>query len=554
MKHVVTEHQLVEFLQRLGAVPVREDLEQIVLNAKAPQGMTVEWYARTGAETAGQWEQKGALAFYAVWHELEETFGPLPYYQSWSVIMRAPFDCAVKMAGIRLWQIATGTPESSDNNTVPPSLTERVRALIAAADELAREKLLKEDQAVNDPALKGGACRCLFRSRPRVRLVDSSPTSNVARSDGVGRPSEATPDTPKGGLIRTITLIDQPTGRTGPRSIAGINQDDRYPDPFCLILDKYPQLIKRPTMLATPLSLFNRHPVANPLEVFQGNSAPRVLGFRHQLFGDAMVFICRKALFLAAAFLQETFSRFRAFFLQALAQFGMALAQAVDVASRVSLTVRIGGNVHNAQIGPQPGIGLKRRGIGDIDHNGQIELAVPINQIGLAAHPSQALGLIRTHRHRHQNAPIQSQNGYAIQSFPRQQAIIVNDGSMRAKSGLNRLVPFVRFDDFADGSHCHLRRQAKTFTHFAIHQVMQLYLTGSMFAKSCDRNSITGRIEAFHRGQQRGGLIGIRLEFDGQCQLHKYSIDHWCPYVKSKGGSGAPPRPEGRSFRAVTIR
>ena len=48
------------------------------------------------------------------------------------------------------WQIAAeGTPQSTDNPE-PLSLTERVQALIAAADELAREKLLKEDQAMND--------------------------------------------------------------------------------------------------------------------------------------------------------------------------------------------------------------------------------------------------------------------------------------------------------------------------------------------------------------------------------------------------------------------
>ena len=82
---------------------------------------------------------------------------------------------------------------------------------------------------VNDPALKGGACRCLLGSRPRVWRVDIRPTSNIARSDGVGRASEPTPDTPKGGLVRTIAFINHSAFRTRTRGIARIDQDDRYP-------------------------------------------------------------------------------------------------------------------------------------------------------------------------------------------------------------------------------------------------------------------------------------------------------------------------------------
>ena len=98
---------------------------------------------------------------------------------------------------------------------------------------------------VNDPALKGGACMCLMGGRPRVRPVDGGPTGNVARSDGVGGASEPAPDTPKGGLVRTITLIDQTALRARARSIPGIDQDDPYPGQARLVLDKRPQLGKR---------------------------------------------------------------------------------------------------------------------------------------------------------------------------------------------------------------------------------------------------------------------------------------------------------------------
>ena len=88
--------------------------------------------------------------------------------------------------------------------------------------------------------------------------------------------------------------------------------------------------MKCPTVLAASLCPSNRDPVANARQVFQSDPAPRVLGCRHQLFGNAMIFVCGKASFLAPALFEQAFGRLRAFFLQPLAQFCMTLAEAVD--------------------------------------------------------------------------------------------------------------------------------------------------------------------------------------------------------------------------------
>ena len=87
-------------------------------------------------------------------------------------------------------------------------------------------------------------------------------------------------------------------------------------------------------MLATSLRPSNRDLVADARQVFQGNPAPRVLGFRHQPVGNAVVFVRGKPLFLATAFPEQALGRFGAFLLQPLTQFGMALTQAIDLAPR----------------------------------------------------------------------------------------------------------------------------------------------------------------------------------------------------------------------------
>ena len=92
-------------------------------------------------------------------------------------------------------------------------------------------------------------------------------------------------------------------------------------------------------MVATPLSPPNRDPVADARQVFQGNPAPHALGLRHQRFRNAVSFMGRKPLCLAAAVFQGPLGRFCALLLPALAKFRMTLAQAIDRRPRVGLAV-----------------------------------------------------------------------------------------------------------------------------------------------------------------------------------------------------------------------
>ncbi len=72
--------------------------------------------------------------------------------------------------------------------------------------------------------------------------------------------------------------------------------------------------------------------IADAMEIFQSNAAPRVLGRRHQRFGNAMVFAHGQAL----PFLEQVLGRFCAFVPQ-------ALTKAID------RTVRIRGDVDQAE-------------------------------------------------------------------------------------------------------------------------------------------------------------------------------------------------------------
>ncbi len=69
--------------------------------------------------------------------------------------------------------------------------------------------------------------------------------------------------------------------------------------------------MERPTLLDASLRLAHRCPVADARQIFEGNAAPGVLGLRDRLFGDAVVDIRGKPMFLATTFLEQAVRRFR---------------------------------------------------------------------------------------------------------------------------------------------------------------------------------------------------------------------------------------------------
>jgi hypothetical protein len=138
-----------------------------------------------------------------------------------------------------------------------------------------------------------------------VRPVDGGPATHIDRSEGVGRPSEAAADAPEMRWVQTIAPVDQPTLWARPGRIPGIDQHDWHPSQSGLVLKKGAELMERPAMLATPLRLLNRDPVADARQIFQGDTAPRVLGFRHPLCGHAVVDRGGKPLCLAPPFLES---------------------------------------------------------------------------------------------------------------------------------------------------------------------------------------------------------------------------------------------------------
>ncbi len=254
--------------------------------------------------------------------------------------------------------------------------------------------------------------------------------------------------------------------------------------------------MKRPTVLDAPLRLANRDPLADALEIFPRNPASGVLGLRTQPLGDLVVDVGGETMFFVAPFLQEPFRRLGAFFLQPLTELGLTLPEAVDLPAPIRLAIRVGGEISDAQVRAQPIVRRERRRFGHLHDHREVKLAVAIGQVGLTPDAVQPGAVVAVQHDRDDLPPRQGQDRHAIQPFPGQHPLVVDDGSVGAECGLNPLVALVGFRDLTDGPHRQLGREAEVPADVRVHQLLKPDLVGRPRAKGDDRNGIAGGVEA----------------------------------------------------------
>src|SRR3954453_14406910 len=131
--------------------------------------------------------------------------------------------------------------------------------------------------------LQAGACRyrmLRINSRPTNGCMTGSPGTerDVPRRDVVGCPSEGALTTEESSLTDPVGLIDVGKLRARSAGATRIDSHARHPGRESLVLQKGPELEKRPVRVSRPLLPTNRGPVTNTAEVFDSDPAPGVFG------------------------------------------------------------------------------------------------------------------------------------------------------------------------------------------------------------------------------------------------------------------------------------
>jgi len=353
-----------------------------------------------------------------------------------------------------------------------------------------------------------------------VWLVDDNP-ADVLRSDVVCGPSVA--------ASLAVEEFSEPVGPihmaatwAGAAGVSRVNEDcgdSREPG---LVLDEGPELVEAPRAVdATLAATLNRDPLANTLQVFEGDSSEGVLGLRDQVLGDKMIHVSGESRFLSTPLLEQTFRGLGVLGLQSGSELGVSAPESVELSASPCFSVAVHRYVSDSEVDPKPIISLVGSWFGRVHHDCEIERSLPKDEVCLSDLAVEPRFLVGADGGWDDEPPPQGEYAHPVQALPAEYALVVDDGSMGLKGGLNPLVALVCFDDLADRPDGKLGGQAVLLPDLAVDEFLKGVLVGDPVLEGCLGNGVAGLVEPFH-----GLKKSLVLVFVGG-QLHHQRLLHW---------------------------
>ena len=274
---------------------------------------------------------------------------------------------------------------------------------------------------------------------------------------------EAAAPTGELGLRGAIPLIDVAALRAFAGRIARVHLDHAHPRECCLIEQEHLQLEKRPAMQNDPLPVPNDYPFADPGQVFDRDPASGALSRGDDLLCDDMIGVGGEPLFFARQFLQAAFRRGGSVLLELLPQAPLPETDSFHRRAAVEGSVRIGGDIRNAQVDAQELIHIEGNRLFDVARRYQVPAAPMEEQIRFALVDSEERQLPVSRRERNLEAAVQgSDRNGLFGDMPAQIAVVEGERTERLKDARDLLVQLVGVRHFRNTTNSDLRRNLES--------------------------------------------------------------------------------------------
>ena len=370
--------------------------------------------------------------------------------------------------------------------------------------------------------LQAEACKCPERLRgPTCGSMTAAQPGDVPGCCGVARASVPTFDTPEGVAVWSVPPVDDPALRACLARVPWVHGDQRNAITLRLVGQESPQLVEAPTVVCAALRPSNRCPIADARQVFDGNSTSGVFGLPHDSLADPVVEIAGKPRLLEPARPQQALGRFGSLFLELAAKARVPFAKVGVVRAAERLSIAVGSDVLPPEIDAQVFGRVAFRHVANVDGHVEEEHAIAVDQVCLPAHPVQLGVLIGAADPRHDGAAVHRPDRDTIRPLPRQDALVIDDGTVRPERRLDRLVPLVDLYHLGDGADGHLCRQAEVATNIVVGQFLKLNLASALVVERDGCKLIARRVELLHRRQHGRRLLGRRQHLELHRQLHR---------------------------------
>ena len=358
-------------------------------------------------------------------------------------------------------------------------------------------------------------------------MVYGSPAGNIYRSDDIGISGESARCTGEKRLRLTIRFRNETTYRTGAGGISWVNQAYENTGEFRLVFDKLPQLVESPGVMLSPLTFTNRDAVSYSLEVFQGNAPTAVFGLRNNTLGNHVVDVGSKASLFFTALLEKSFRRLRIFGLKFGSKFGMSLSQPVNLSPRVNLPIGISGDVNDTKVNSKKLGRVTFRRFLNFTGLEEVEVAVPINQVGFPTEMAEHFQLPVSGSKRNLQPAIKCPDrNKLVGCLPGDDALVVSNAPVPVKSSFNTPVGFVGICHFCQDPDHDLSGKLKAIPKVIVKKMVQIILAKDLSLPCMVTDIIGGIVHAFQRLQQRLVLLFSRCQFNLSYQFHKYIITY----------------------------
>src|SRR5208282_1211244 len=307
------------------------------------------------------------------------------------------------------------------------------------------------------------------------------PGCDVASADMIGVGRKTAPGADELRLRAAVRLVD--VAALGARSarVARVHCDKGDARKRGLVAEERTQLEERPRMQRRSLSLSNRYPIADAIEVFNGDAAAGVFGLANDRLADDVIRVCVKVALPPSELSEMTFGALGTSGLKSGAELGDAGASGQSGLAGVGCAVRVHGEVANAEVDAKPSIRIDGRTVGYLDGHEQVELALAVHEVGLTANSLKASSMVRADSARHDDAPVEREKADAIETVLEcVDPLVVRDGPVRLEARALRFVSLVDLADLRDGSHRVLGREPELVAHRPVMQALQDDLVGAL--------------------------------------------------------------------------
>lgn len=331
-----------------------------------------------------------------------------------------------------------------------------------------------------------------------------------------------------------ISLLAMAAMTAHPAGVPGVHKKYRNAAQHSLILDKGSQLPKTPSRMSCSLTPTNRYPLADSLQVLQGNPRGGAFGQRYDDFRNAVIAISPEIRFLSTYFFQVSLGRFSPFLLKGRFQFRISLTARFDVFAAENISFAVCSDVRNTQINAEHICGFNQSLIGQVNGKQNKEFTFTKNEVGLAFIAMDSGFLVGPQDKRNFEPSFGGREANDFHTLNAQYATVINNGRTFLESHLNLPASPIGFYRLANGPYGELSRKSEPGADVSIAPLMHGGLGENLISEGELGGKIGRGIELVEGLQKYNPLICVGKNLDLRRELHGHMLGYLASLVKRK--------------------